>query len=1124
MHDYAALVEPRLGTNIGRWISFSSACRPFGMVNLSPDNLTEGDWGGGYRYSEKSIRGFSHIHSWQISGILMMPVTGDVDLSAGPDGWLSPFSHDTEHCKPGDHRLTLDRYNINVELTATLRTGLHRYTFPEGADASIILDLASTLGPCKMGGAALTQTGPRTLEGWVINEPTVRKPKRLTIYFAIELDQDVAIAPFDSSNIRTRLKLSSPVVTIKVAISYTSIAAAWDNLKRETDGKSFDQIRAEAHDEWNQWLSRIEVEGGTDEQRARFYTSLYFSLCGRRTMNDAAGTYIDNTNAEPTIRQIPLDDAGEPQYRHHNSDAFWGAQWTITPLWAIAYPHLVHDFCHCFFDMHENGGLIPRGPAGGNYTFVMTSAQTTPLFATGIHTGIYKPDDLHAVYRALRKNHFPGGLMSKCGYEHHTAKGGGIEDYIALGYIPEDLPNAGYHHNGGGQTIEHSFNDNALAQIARTLNNAEDADLFTVRSKNWRNLFDKSLGFVRPRNRDGSWFEPYAPENRKGWTEANAWTNTFFCTHDLDGMIECFGSREAMLDRLEAGFKICRDKGYFVEHEKHAEIPYDFGNEPALACCHVFQAAGDHRRTQFWLGQIFDNLKSGNAPTDNFAGDEDEGLMGAWNVLAAIGLFSIDGAASNPVKYMVTAPLFNKVTIHLDPKYFPGGTFRIVTRNNAPGELRYIHTASLNNAPLKSLDIAHADIKHGGVLYLDLTDNPAHAHRLHAPATRAQPAPYKVWGEGIEAGAMDQMKNAVRLPVAVRGALMPDAHLGYGLPIGGVLATENCVIPYAVGVDIACRMKLSVFDIPATRLKSLHDQLSKVLQRETVFGTGGEHRKPLDHAVLEENWSVTGLTKRLFDKARRQLGTSGSGNHFVEFGILTLENADLGLDPGQYLALLSHSGSRGSGATIADHYSKLAMSLHPELPKELKYLAWLDLDTAEGQEYWAAMTLMGHYASANHALIHQRVTRAIGAEVLAGVENHHNYAWKEIHDGRELVVHRKGATPAGTGVLGVIPGSMAAPGFVVRGRGNEASLLSASHGAGRAMSRTAARNQFRWGHYKKQFADLGVTLLSAGIDEAPGAYKDIHAVMAQQRDLVDIVARFDPRIVKMADAGEKPED
>ncbi len=1127
MHDYASLVEPRLGTNIGRWISFSSACRPFGMVNLSPDNLTEGDWGGGYRYSEASIRGFSHVHSWQISGILVMPVVGDVDLSAGPDGWLSPFSHDRETCKPGDHRLHLDRYDIGVELTATLRAGLHRYAFPSGADASIILDLASTLGPCKMGGASLTQTGPRTLEGWVINEPTIRKPKRLTIYFAIELDREVTLDSFDAQAIRTRLRLpAGDAVTMKIAISYTSVAAAWDNLRVETDGKSFDQIRTEAREEWNRWLSRIEVEGGSDDQRGRFYTSLYFSLCGRRTMNDAAGTYIDNTGPEPVVRQIPLDEAGQPQYRHFNSDAFWGAQWSITPLWAIAYPQLVNDFCRCFFDMHQNGGLIPRGPAAGNYTFVMTSAQTTPLYAAALHAGIYKPGDVEAVYQALRKNHFPGGLMSKCGYEHNTCKGGGIEDYIALGYVPEDLPNAGFHNNGGGQTIEHAFNDNALAQVARTLRKEDDAALFTERSKNWRNLFDRSLGFVRPRNRDGSWFEPYAPENRKGWTECNAWTMTFYPTHDLDGLIECFGSsREAMLDRLEEGFKICREKGYFVEHEKHAEIPYDFGNEPALACCHVFQAAGDHRRTQFWLRQILDHLKSGNAPTDNFAGDEDEGLMGAWNVLAAIGLFSIDGAVSNPVRYMITAPVFDKVTVHLDPKYFPGKTFRIVTRNQSPtGELRYIQSAVINNEPMKTLDITHDQIVHGGVLFLDLTDNPSRAHRVHAPATRAEPAPYKIWGERLEAGAIDQMKNAVRLPVAVRGALMPDAHQGYGLPIGGVLATENAVIPYAVGVDIACRMKLSVFDIPAARLKSLHDQLSKALQRETVFGTGAEHRKPLDHPVLKEDWGVTKLTQHVFDKARRQLGTSGSGNHFVEFGILTLDKPDLGLEPGEYLALLSHSGSRGSGAMIADHYSKLAMSLHPELPKELKYLAWLDLDSAEGQEYWAAMSLMGLYASANHALIHQRIARAIGAEVLAGVENHHNFAWKEIHDGRELIVHRKGATPAGAGVLGVIPGSMATPGFVVRGKGNEASLLSASHGAGRAMSRTAARNQFRWAHFKKQFADMGVTLLSAGIDEAPGAYKDIHQVMSHQADLVDVIARFDPKIVKMADAGEKPED
>lgn len=389
---------------------------------------------------------------------------------------------------------------------------------------------------------------------------------------------------------------------------------------------------------------------------------------------------------------------------------------------------------------------------------------------------------------------------------------------------------------------------------------------------------------------------------------------------------------------------------------------------------------------------------------------------------------------------------------------------------------------------------------------------------------RPTPAPYRIWGEGLEAGALDQMANSVRLPIAVRGALMPDAHQGYGLPIGGVLAAENAVIPYAVGVDIACRMKLSVYDVPAADLKRLNDQLVRALQRETVFGTGAHFKKPHEHDVLDADWGVTPVTKRLFSKAREQLGTSGSGNHFAEFGVFTIDQPELNLEPGEYLALLSHSGSRGTGAQVADFYSRLAMDKHPELPPELKRLAWLGMDTQAGQEYWAAMNLMGHYASANHAVIHQKVTKALGFKVLAGVENHHNFAWLERHDGRDLYVHRKGATPAGKGVLGMIPGSMASPGFVVRGKGEPASLDSASHGAGRLMSRTAAREKFRWSHVKPLLAERGVQLLSAGIDENPLVYKDIHQVMRSQDDLVQVIARFDPRIVKMADAGEKPED
>lgn len=392
-----------------------------------------------------------------------------------------------------------------------------------------------------------------------------------------------------------------------------------------------------------------------------------------------------------------------------------------------------------------------------------------------------------------------------------------------------------------------------------------------------------------------------------------------------------------------------------------------------------------------------------------------------------------------------------------------------------------------------------------------------------------EPISYKQWGDDLDQGSQDQINRACELPMACGAALMPDAHVGYGLPIGGVLATEGHVIPYAVGVDIACRMRMTVIDMPSETLESKFDDYAKSLQNGTRFGVGAQYQgsEIKDHDVMDQDWSITSITEHMRDRARIQLGTSGSGNHFVEFGTLEVETKsnDLGLDPGVYVALLSHSGSRGAGANVCSHYTKIAQS---RLPKryidKFKFLAWLDLDTQEGIEYWEAMNLMGEYAAANHEVIHDTVIKILGAEAITSIENHHNFAWKETHNGKEVIVHRKGATPAGKGVLGVIPGSMADPGFVVRGKGNTDSLFSASHGAGRAMSRKAARDKFNWNIWKKEIKKRGVDLLSAGLDEVPGCYKDIRKVMQSQSDLVDILAQFNPRIVKMCNDGSKPED
>ncbi|QJX49025.1 RtcB family protein [Hymenobacter taeanensis] len=381
--------------------------------------------------------------------------------------------------------------------------------------------------------------------------------------------------------------------------------------------------------------------------------------------------------------------------------------------------------------------------------------------------------------------------------------------------------------------------------------------------------------------------------------------------------------------------------------------------------------------------------------------------------------------------------------------------------------------------------------------------------------------PYAVFGpEYIEQGAIHQMETAMKLPVTVAGALMPDAHHGYGLPIGGVLATDNAVIPYAVGVDIGCRMALSVFALPPRHLEQRVQEMRKLLLDNTRFGNrqGFQRGQKLDHAVLErDEFSNIAFLRNKQGTAAEQIGTSGSGNHFVEWGIVDILDPqnELGVPVGQYVGLLSHSGSRGLGASVANHYTKLAKDVC-QLPSEAQHLAWLSLESEAGQEYWAAMNLAGDYASACHHQIHQRLAKALGERPLAKVENHHNFAWKErLADGREVVVHRKGATPASAGVLGVIPGSMTAPGFIVRGRGNADSLASASHGAGRAMSRTRAKQELSEAEVRRYLQQHGIELIGGGVDEAPQAYKDIHAVMQSQQELVDVLGTFTPRIVRM---------
>jgi tRNA-splicing ligase RtcB len=385
---------------------------------------------------------------------------------------------------------------------------------------------------------------------------------------------------------------------------------------------------------------------------------------------------------------------------------------------------------------------------------------------------------------------------------------------------------------------------------------------------------------------------------------------------------------------------------------------------------------------------------------------------------------------------------------------------------------------------------------------------------------------YPIYGAvEIEEGARNQMEIAMKLPITVAGALMPDAHQGYGLPIGGVLATHHAVIPYGVGVDIGCRMCLTAYPLDEKFLDRHRSNLKQLLLTNTCFGRE-TFKRPKEHEVLDrKTFDEITILRNLKGKAATQIGSSGSGNHFVEFGLMEIgENNEWKLPAGNYLAVLSHSGSRGLGAEIARHYTRVAKQLC-HLPKEAANLAWLDLNTEAGQEYWIAMNLAGDYASANHHQIHERMAESLGEKPLLMVQNHHNFAWKErLEDGTEVIVHRKGATPAGKNVLGIIPGSMTAPGFIVRGKGSTASLHSASHGAGRVMSRSAAKNVITKKMVKQELQKHGVELIGGGLDEAPMVYKDIRNVMRYQQDLVDVLGVFTPKIVRMCGDDSPAED
>jgi len=736
------LVNPFIDTHNSRWFYFSSACRPFGMVSLSPDTDTKTTWSSGYLYGSDRIRCFSHIHAWQMSGVAVMPTTGVFKGHLGMDAYQSKFSHDGEIAKPGYHKVVLDDYGITAELTSTTRVGFHRYTFPASDTSSIIFDTGAFLahGPTPL--SKVWRVSDKEVAGFEVMGKTGRRPKDTRVYFVAQLSKPMK--GFITWQVQELKPGSDTIegnhvggaalfptqdkeqVLVKVAISYVSVEQARENLTTELPHWDFGRVKQESFDDWNEWLGRIEVEGGTAQQRTKLYTDLWHSLLGRRIVSDVDGQYLDMTGETPRTRRVQLDEQGRPLYPHYNFDAWWGSHWSLNILWSMLYPEVMDGFCNTMIDMYRDGGLIPRGPSGGNYTYVMIGDPAVSFFATAYNKGI-RHYDIAKAYEGLRKNAFVGGIRDHAGYEHNTpAYGGGMSYYVDQGYVPEGIRAKGGHRDGASMTLEYAYQDWCLAQLAQALGHDDDAKLFLDRSQNYRKLWNPATGYIHPKDLEGNWIEKFDPIAKKfnstGFCEANSAIYTYFVPQDMAGLIGLFGGQETFATRLNRQFEDAQDQGFVTQNKKHASAWVDYSNQPGTAMAHLFNHAQKPWLTQKWVRRVKAALGD-VTPYGGYNGDEDQGQMGALGVLMAIGLFQVDGGASVDSQYEITSPIFDKITLHLNKDYYPGDTFVIQTHNNSDENL-YIQKAELNGRPWNRWKFPHADFARGGRLDLTLSDQP----------------------------------------------------------------------------------------------------------------------------------------------------------------------------------------------------------------------------------------------------------------------------------------------------------------------------------------------------------------------------------------------------------------
>jgi len=726
-NDPISWVDPYIESSRGRYIFFITGSRPFGMASAAPMTRNKNQYGGGYNYNSEYILGFHQIHSWMIGGLEVMPVPGNIDPTGGHNSWRSRFSHEDEIVQPGFHRVFLRDHNIWVENTTTERVSFYKYTFTKDMEAQILTNLGGLANNNIMTNAEVKKVSPTEIEG---SFSTVDRfwggPKDVKIFFVATFDkpfkqmdawdgekrfQNVNEIAGDSAGISNLFDVKAgEELKMKISISYTNIDNARNNLEQELSHWNFEQVKKESRDVWNDWLGKIKVKGGTYEQNVKLYTDLWHVLLGRQKINDISGDYPDRTtgkrdgnftDAEFKIKTLPKDDQGNVKFNMYNSDAWWLTQWNLNILWGLAWPEVLDEMSASMVQYAENGYLLPRGPSGGGYSYIMTGSPATNLITATFQKGLMTKTNPDLAYEKVKQNLLPGGMLGDAA---------DIEFYSENGYWPENA----------GITLEAAFQDYALSQWAEKTGRKDDAKFFSDRSMGWTKLFNDKQNLVFPKNQKGEFLHD-DPLSGAGWVEANAWQATWSVSHAIPDLAVLMQGEEVLCDKLNHAFEMAKDDDFVFGY---SEGYLSYANQPGCSNAHVFNHAGKPWLTQYWVRRVKEQAYGGTTPELGYGGhDEDQGQMGGVSTLMAIGLFSLKGNVDSEPVYEITSPIFDEVVIKLDPKYYKGDTFTIKTYNNSR-ENMYIQRATLNGKDHKKYWFAHEIFASGGELELHLGSEP----------------------------------------------------------------------------------------------------------------------------------------------------------------------------------------------------------------------------------------------------------------------------------------------------------------------------------------------------------------------------------------------------------------